>query len=133
MEKEYRVGREGKDRAIAGLSMGGYQSLTIGLNNPSRFGYVAGFSGGFRANQNLEANFKGLLVDPAKSNRDLKLVWIGIGSTEGGGIAPNRQVDEFLTAKGIRHEWTVVDGGLHSWLSWRGYLRDLLPRLFNEN
>lgn len=132
IEKEYRVGKSGKDRAILGMTMGGYQAMTIGLNNPSKFGYVAGLSAGFRADQDLESNFKGLLSDPAGANKELKLVWIGIGSTETGGIAINRRVEEFLTSKGIKHEWAVVEGGTHTWVSWRGYFRDLLPRLFTD-
>jgi enterochelin esterase-like enzyme len=111
--------------------MGGYQAVTIGLNNPSTFGYVAGFSAGFRANQDLEANFKGLLADPAKADKSFKHVWIQVGSTEADGmITPNRRLDAFLTSKGIHHDFTIIPGGKHSWLTWRGSLRDLLPQLF---
>jgi enterochelin esterase-like enzyme len=48
-------------------------------------------------------------------------------------IGPNRSVDAFLTDKGIKHELDIIPGGWHSWLSWRGSLRDLLPQLFTEN
>lgn len=132
VEQNYRVGKKGKDRAIAGLSMGGYLALTIGLNNAAQFGYVADFSGGFRGDQDLAVNFKPLLADKNKSNKQLKLVWIRVGATEGEIVTNNRQVEEFLTENGIKHEWEVVPDGRHSWLSWRGYLRDLLPRLFTE-
>jgi enterochelin esterase-like enzyme len=134
VEKEYRVGKQAKDRAIAGHSMGGYHALTIGLNNPDKFGYVAGFSAGFRANQDLEANFKGLLADVQKSNQELKHVWIQAGADETADmIGQNRRVDEFLTGKGIKHEFDLIPGGWHSWITWRGSLRDLLPKLFPEN
>ena len=134
MEKEYHAGTEGKDRAIAGLSMGGYQAVTIGLNNPSRFGYVAGFSAGFRANQDLESNFKSLLAEGQRAGQELKHVWIQVGSEEGNGmINPNRQLDAFLTSKGIAHDFSIIPGGRHSWLTWRGSLRDLLPMLFTDN
>lgn len=132
VEKEYRVGKEAKDRAITGLSMGGYQSLTIGLNNPSTFGYVAGFSGGFRASTDLAANFKGLLANVENARNELKFVRIEIGAKEPGGVGANQRVEEFLTSKGIPHEWVVTPDGMHSWLSWRGYLRDLLPKLFTD-
>ena len=128
VEKEYRVGKEGKDRAITGISMGGYQAMTIGLNNPSVIGHVAGFGAGFRANQNLEANFKALLADKEKA-KQLKLVSIMIGATDGA-VAANRRVDQFLTTNGIGHELIVTPGGGHHWLTWRGHLRDLLPKLF---
>jgi enterochelin esterase-like enzyme len=134
VEKEYRVGKQAKDRAIAGHSMGGYHAMTIGLNNPDKFGYVAGFSAGFRANQDLDANFKGLLADAKKSNQELKHVWIQAGANETADmIGSNRRVDEFLTSKGIKHEFDLIPGGWHSWMTWRGSLRDLLPQLFTEN
>jgi enterochelin esterase family protein len=134
VEKEYRVSKQGKDRAIAGHSMGGYHAMTIGLNNPDKFGYVAGFSAGFRANQDLDANFKGLLADPKKSNEELQHVWVQVGADEGNGmIGPNRSVDAFLTSKGIKHDLVVIPGGWHSWMTWRGSLRDLLPQLFTDN
>ncbi len=132
MEKEYRVGKEAKDRAITGISMGGYQALTIGLNNPTKFGYVAGFSAGFRANQSLDANFKALTSDVEAAQKNLRFVWIGIGSEESGSIKSNNRVADFLKSKGIANEFAVVPGGVHSWLSWRAYLRDWLPKLFVE-
>ena len=72
VEKEYRASPVQKDRAIFGFSMGGYQSLTIGLNNPGTFGAVAGFS--FRNARDMDANFKGLNADLAKSQSAFRLV-----------------------------------------------------------
>jgi enterochelin esterase-like enzyme len=131
VEREYRVSKESKDRAITGISMGGYQAMTIGLNNPTVIGHVAGFGAGFRANQDLESNFKSLLGDKDQAKK-LKLVSIMIGAADGA-VAANRRVDQFLTAHGIDHESIVTPGGGHHWLTWRGHLRDLLPRLFKDH
>jgi predicted alpha/beta superfamily hydrolase len=80
VEKEYRVAKDADHRAIAGLSMGGNQALTIGLNNLSRFAYVAGFSSGGGGNN--ANSYKSLLADPDKSNKQLKLLWIGCGQDD---------------------------------------------------
>jgi enterochelin esterase family protein len=131
VEREYRASKKSKDRAITGISMGGYQALTIGLNNPSVIGNVAGFGAGFRANQNLEANFKGLLANKEAAQKELKLVSIMIGAADGA-IAANRRVDALLTKNGIAHDLIETQGGGHSWLTWRGHLRDWLGKLFRD-
>jgi enterochelin esterase family protein len=74
MEKEFRVGKTAKDRAIFGFAMGGYQSATIGLNHPGVFGYVAASSANFQTkpNMDLAVNFQPLLANlplrPSSSN-----------------------------------------------------------------
>ena len=60
MEREFHASPEAKDRAIFGFAMGGYQAVTIGLNHPGTFGYVAGASANFRPAMDLAANFQGL-------------------------------------------------------------------------
>src|SRR5262249_36125724 len=73
VERTYRVGKKPTQRAIAGLSMGGAQSLNIGLKNPQLFANVAAFSSAIFGNS--ETNFASFLADPKKSNRDFHLVW----------------------------------------------------------
>ena len=131
VQREYHAGKDGNQRAIAGLSMGGYQALSIGLNNPQVFAYVGAFSSAV-LNQNLENDFKSLLTDPDKANKDFKLIWIGCGSDDG--LLPgDRKFEELLTAKGIKHQWIITPGYGHAWTLWRVYLRDLLPKLFDGN
>ncbi len=132
VDQEYQTIKDSKDRAILGLSMGGYQALTIGLNNPDTFGYVAGFSSGFRTNQDLQANFKGLLADVEKSKSSFKLIRLGGGADESSNIAASRPVDAFLTAQGIKHEFVITPGGTHTWNSWRGYFRDFMTVAFTD-
>ena len=127
VEKEYRVKKDADHRAIAGLSMGGGQALSIGLNHPDKFAYVAAFS----APIGQASKYK-VLTDPAQANKSLKLLWIGVGSDDGmaGGSI---RFHEDLDRKMIRHHWELTQGGLHNWLVWRPYLRDVLTKLFKEN
>jgi len=131
VEREYRVGKESNQRAIAGLSMGGYQALSIGLNNLQRFAYVGAFSSAI-LNQNLKNDFQSILTDPEKANKEIKLLWIGCGADDKL-LSGNRKFEELLSARGINHQWVTTPGYGHVWTLWRVYLRDLLPQLFEGN
>ncbi len=134
VDREFRTGHESKDRGISGIAaMGGYQALMIGLNNPSTFAYVAGFSAGFRNGQNMETLFKSVVADPAKTNANFKLIRMGGGSDEMGAVTPSRPLDQLLTAKGINHDFMVSPGGTHTWNSWRGYFRDMMSEIFTDS
>jgi len=130
VEKNYRVSTDRTQRAIAGLSMGGYQSLAIGLNNPQLFAYVAGFSSALVGGR-FENTVQPLLADPDKANKEFKLLWLSCGGDDGL-LSPNQQFEQALTAKGIKHEWVVTPGYAHWWTLWRVNLQDLLPKLFND-
>jgi enterochelin esterase-like enzyme len=130
VEKAYRVTPDANHRAIAGLSMGGNQALTIGLNNLSRFAYVAGFSSG-GGGGNAANTYKTLLANPEKSNKEIKLLWIGCGQDDGlfGG---NQNFEKLLTSNNIKHEWVATPGYGHVWTLWRVYLNEVLPKLFKD-
>lgn len=129
VEKEYRVGKDAKDRAITGLSMGGGQALNIGLNNLSRFAYVGGFSSGGLGKS--EKAFASFLADPEKSNKQLKLLWIGCG-TEDSLFAGNQNFEKLLASRRIQHEWHPTPAYGHIWRLWRVHLHDFLPKLFDD-
>lgn len=126
VEKEYRVVKDAGKRAIVGYSMGGMHASTIGLNHPEVFAYVGAMSGNAR-----EPALAKPLADPAKTNKDFKLIWLGCG-TDDTAINGGRALDKALTAKGIRHEWVESEGYRHDYQIWRIYLRDLLPKLFRD-
>jgi enterochelin esterase family protein len=125
-EREYHISAEQKTRAIAGLSMGGAQSLAVGLNNLDRFAWVAAFSAG-GGGTNYAAQFPNLNL---KANQKLQLLWIGCGK-EDGLFAGNKKFEEWLTSEGIKHVWKESPGA-HSWRVWRRYLAELTPQLFQE-
>ena len=90
VEKEFRVIKDKKARAIMGYSMGGGHSTTIGFGHPELFAYVGGFSGYGSANL--------LTADPAKANKNYKIIFIGSG-TEDNAVNGGRTMHEALTKR----------------------------------
>jgi enterochelin esterase-like enzyme len=137
VEKNYRVMEGRENRAIAGLSMGGAQTLNINFSQPKDYGYfgvyssgvfgIAGGFGGAPPNTAWVDKFKPAL-DDADARGGCKLCWFGCGK------------DDFLvktsdaTVEMLRkHKYDVVyhetEGG-HTWLCWRDYLAEFAPKLF---
>ena len=126
VEALYRVEKDRGQRAIAGLSMGGAQALTIGLGNLDRFAWVGAFSAGPPSREATEK----FLADPAAANANLRLLWIACGKDD----FLRQRNEEFVAAlkeKGVKHDWQLTDGD-HSWPVWRRYLAEFAPRLFND-
>jgi enterochelin esterase-like enzyme len=127
VQKCYRVSTEQKDRAIAGLSMGGGQSLTIGLGNLDLFGWIGAFSSAVPEQQNLDK----LLKEPDSINEKLKLLWIGCGKQDFLFEANQKFLERLKTDK-IRHTGHITEGA-HEWRIWRNYLNELAPLLFKPD
>jgi enterochelin esterase-like enzyme len=126
VEKAYRVSSSAGGRAIAGLSMGGSQSLFIGLNAPERFAWIGAFSSG-----GLKPDIDAQFPDAAeKAKSQLRLLWIGCG-TDDRLIEINRKLVGWLKEKGIAHTWVEKPGG-HSFLVWRRFLAEFAPLLFQD-
>ena len=125
VESNYRVKKERTQRAIAGLSMGGGQSLTIGLNHLDLFAWVGGFSSFLR---NPETTIAKVLTDAKGTNERLKLLWIACGKDDRL-IEQAQEMSALLKQKDIRHEFLTTEGN-HSWPVWRRYLADFAPLLF---
>lgn len=126
VESIYRVEKNAAQRAIAGLSMGGGQSLTVGLGNLDRFAWVGAFSAAAPAPEALPQ----LLGDPAKTNSSLRLLWIAVGKDDFL-IQRDEAFVATLKERGINHQWLVTEGN-HSWPVWRRYLAEFAPLLFQE-
>jgi len=124
VEKSYRVRTGQKNRAVAGLSMGGGQSLTVGLGNLKTFGWVGAFSSAIPKDEKLEE----LLAEPKSINDKLNLLWIGCGRKDFLFDA-NQKFFERLKADGIEHVAHITDG-THEWRIWRRYLNEFVPLLF---
>jgi enterochelin esterase family protein len=125
IEASYRTRADRADRAIIGLSMGGGQSLTVGLKHLDLFAWVGGMSSAVR---NPDQTIAGALAAPKATNRRLRLLWFACGKDDFL-LKENQSFDELLKARGIRHEFELTAGN-HSWPVWRRYLADFLPRLF---
>jgi len=129
VERKYRVYADADHRAIAGLSMGGGQALTIGLANLDRFRYVLGFSaaiGGQFANP--DETLARVLARPDYVNDRLKLLWMSVGRQDFLYQA-NKQFAEQLKAGGITLTYRETEGA-HVWSVWRNNLHDAAPLLF---
>jgi len=123
----YRVSSEQKDRAVAGLSMGGGQSLTIGLGNLDLFGWVGAFSSAIPEEPKLGK----LLAEPESINKKLELLWIGCGRKDFLFEANQKFLERLKTEK-IKHVGHITEGA-HEWRIWRNYLNELAPLLFKED
>jgi enterochelin esterase-like enzyme len=126
VEKLYRVSAKADDRGIAGLSMGGGQTLSIGLTHLDTFHYIGAFSAAARGNP--EEAFKGFLAEGAAVNKKLKLFYIACGKTDG--LFPSSQaLSDALDKHEIKHTFVASEEG-HVWRNWRNYLADMAPKLF---
>ena len=126
VEASYRVDKNRKARAIAGLSMGGAESLYVGLNAIDKFAYVGAFSAG-GSSEDYAATYPKL---DAKTAAQLKVVWIACG-TDDRLIEPNRKFRDWLKSKDI-HPVEVETAGAHVWMVWRRNLAALAPLLFQN-
>src|SRR5579859_1661675 len=124
VESAYLVKKDRDSRAIAGLSMGGAESLLTGLNTLDKFSYVGAFSsGGFTPE--FDREFPALDV---KSSQQLHLLWIACG-TEDRLIEINRNFRAWLASKGVKHA-DIETPGMHTWMVWRRDLTEFTQLLF---
>jgi enterochelin esterase-like enzyme len=124
VETEYLVTKDRESRAIAGLSMGGAESLSTGLNNLNEFAWIGAFSsGGIR--KDFDKEFPGL---DASANSRLRLLWIACG-TDDNLIELSRAFRSWLASKDIHHA-DIETPGAHTWLVWRRNLIEFAQRLF---
>jgi enterochelin esterase-like enzyme len=114
VEAQYPVIRDREHRALAGLSMGGGQSLDFGLAHPDVFGWLGGFSS---APNTFPPDR--LVPDPEKV-KSLKLLWISCGDKDGL-IGISQGVHQYLKKNGVTHVWHV-DSGPHNFEVWKNDL-----------
>ncbi|MFZ0299743.1 MAG: alpha/beta hydrolase-fold protein [Candidatus Sulfotelmatobacter sp.] len=124
VESEYRITKDRNARAIAGLSMGGSESLLTGLNNLDKFSWIGAFSSG-GIPDDFQKDFPAL---DAKANQQIHLLWIACG-TEDHLITVNRSFREWLKTKGVK-AIEIETPGMHTWMVWRRNLSEFVPLLF---
>jgi enterochelin esterase-like enzyme len=136
VEKNFRVKADGANRALAGLSMGGIQTLNVGIEHPELFSYLGVFSSGWWAQPNgfgggsdNEKYYTLLKEKKDMYNRQFKQFWLSMGEKED--IAYNncqimmKRFDEI----GIKYTYVEYPGG-HTWPVWRESLHEFAPLLF---
>lgn len=124
VESEYAVSKERNARAIAGLSMGGSESLLTGLNHLDKFAWIGAFSSGGIPDE-FDNDFPKL---DSKANQELRLLWIACG-TDDRLIDINRRLRKWLESKGV-HKVDIETPGAHTWMVWRRNLAEFAGLLF---
>lgn len=123
VEKNYPVIADREHRAIAGLSMGGGQSLNFGLGNLGKFAWVGGFSSAPNTKSPEQ-----LIPDPAKAKEQLKLLWLSCGDKDGL-ITFSKRTHEYCAANNIPHIY-YIEHGYHDFKVWKNGLYMFSQLLF---
>jgi enterochelin esterase family protein len=133
VEHGYRVSAAREQRALAGLSMGGAQTMAVGLPNLDKFSHLGVFSMGVggRAGgggEAFEKTHQSVLSKAEETNKKLKLFWIACGKEDFlmPGVVTLRQV---LDKNNVKYIYRESEGG-HNWYNWRIYLSEFYPMLF---
>ncbi len=148
VEKHYRVATDRASTAIAGLSMGGGQTLDIAASRLDKFGYVGVFSSGLfgvfsipgrgapppapwsPGSSDWEKQHAAALAD-AKAKKGLKLFWFATGRDDFL-VQVTRSTVDLFKAHGFTPVYQEGDGG-HTWINWRDYLSRFAPQLFRQS
>jgi enterochelin esterase-like enzyme len=128
VESHYRTLNDRPHRAIAGLSMGGTQTLNIAFANLDRFSAIGVFSSGILGGNVADWEKSHAALDDAKLKKGLSTVWFSTGSQDFL-LANSKSTVEMLK----RHGFNVLfheSNGAHSWINWRNYLHEFAPLLF---
>ena len=143
VESHYRVRTDRQSRAIAGLSMGGSQTLNIAFPHLEKFGYIGVFSSGLfsdfgrrRSGGDAPARPAGptweeqnlSTLDNPKLKKGFKLIWLSTGGDDFV-LETTRSTVALLTKHGFSPVYHESTGG-HTWINWRNYLNEFAPQLF---
>ena len=145
IDSTYRTIPDRSHRAMAGLSMGGMQTLFITLHHPDKFAYIGSFSGPIIPGLNAPGQhgaaspssqfdtrtaFDGAFSNPQDFNKQNKLLWLGVGTEEGQFRNGIKGAADALRSAGVNVVYFESPGTAHEWQTWRRDLRDFAPRLF---
>lgn len=145
VDARYRTIADRDHRAMAGLSMGGMQTLFIALHHLDKFSYIGSFSGPIfpnlrSGNEELSAAAKepfnpskaydGAFANPTAFNQRVKLFWLGAGTEETQFHDSIKNAAAALKRSGVKVEFFESQGTAHEWLTWRRDANNFLPQLF---
>ena len=129
IQANYRTLANPENRALSGLSMGGIQTLNVGLHNLGTFRYLAVMSSGWTTEADRDAFYAREAAKIPTYDKQLKMFWWGWGETDiarANGLA----VIEKLKSLGVKNMETMETPGGHEWTNWRLYLHEVAPKLF---
>ena len=128
VQARYRVVATPENRALSGLSMGGIQSLNIGLHHLGTFRYIAVMSSGWVSEADRQFFYESEAAQIPRYNSQLRLFWWGWGQTDIARANGLAVIDKFRS-QGVKIETLETPGG-HEWANWRQYLYEIAPKLF---
>jgi enterochelin esterase-like enzyme len=133
VESNFRAATDSKSRALAGLSMGGLQTLYAGIKNTDMFSYLGVFSSGWFANNPTLSNpqYEFMKTNATTINTNLKQLWISMGGPED--IAHNncKVMMQKFDELGVKYKYSEYAGG-HTWPVWRHDLFEFAQLLFKD-
>ncbi len=130
IDATYRTLADRDHRAMAGLSMGGGQTLQITLTHLDKFSWIGSFSSPLRAGFDLKTAYNGAFSDAASFTRRVHLLWFGAGTAEERMLKPALAMSEALQQEGINNVFYQSPGTAHEWQTWRRDLHEFAPLLF---
>jgi len=132
IDARYRTIADAEHRAMAGLSMGSGQTLSIAPKHPERFAWIGAMSGPPRKGFDVKTSFDGAFADAAAFNGRTKLLWLSAGTAEEEFHRHTLAMHEALTGAGIKNVFYSSPGTDHEWQTWRRSLHEFAQRLFKE-
>lgn len=134
-EKNFRVIADRDHRAMAGLSMGGFQTFQTTMTNLDKFAYVGGFSGAsfLQPDADITKMYDGVWANATAFNKKVKVLYVSVGTAE-----PQRMITgikafhEALNKAGIKHVYYESPGTAHEWQSWRRSLNQFASLIFKN-
>ncbi|GAA4397787.1 esterase family protein [Nibrella viscosa] len=128
-EKNYRAIANRDNRAIGGFSRGGGQTLRTAFSNMDKFAWVCAYSS-YLSPQEMDGNFSQIVNKPDQTNKQLKLLWVSVGSDD---FLYKGTVEfmDYLKAKNVNFKSLITDGG-HTWMNVKTYLAATTPLLFQD-
>jgi enterochelin esterase-like enzyme len=135
VDAKFRTLASRDQRAMAGLSMGGFQTFQTTMTNLDKFAYVGGFSGAafMQPGTEITKMYNGVFADANAFNQKVKVLYLSIGTTE-----PERMqttvngFHEALEKAGIKHVYYQSPGTAHEWQSWRRSLNQFASLIFKN-
>ena len=134
IDLSYRTIPKRESRAMAGLSMGGMQTMLIGMNHLELFSRYGFFSGAIMGGimDDPKTAFNGAFADAKVFNEKVKLMWFGAGSGETQFVKMVDDTKKKLADLGIKSTSYISQGTFHEWHTWRRHLKEFAPLLFNQ-
>lgn len=130
IDNNFRTLTDRDNRAMAGLSWGGHETLQTTLRNLDKFSHIGSFSGAlFFLADGIGNAYDGVFADPDSFNRQVHTFFFGMGTEEGFG---SDRISKALTDAGINNTYYASPGTHHEWLTWRRCLNEFLPLIFRQ-